>query len=92
GTLLGLIQMLGSLDNPSAVGPAMAVALVTTLYGAICANMLFLPLAGKLRQKRNIEVREKALLVEGIISLGKQESPIIVEQKLQTFVPLANVA
>lgn len=92
GTLLGLIQMLQSLSDPSTVGPAMAVALVTTLYGAICSNMLFIPVAGKLRQRFEVENREKKLLIEGIISLGRQDNPVVVEQRLQAFVPVDQAA
>lgn len=88
GTLIGLIRMLGSLDDPTTVGPAMALALVTTLYGAVLANMVFLPIAGKLRNRLEEEAVLKSITLEGVISLGKQENPIIVEQKLQTFLPL----
>lgn len=89
GTLIGLIQMLGALSNPAAVGPAMAVALVTTLYGAIMANMVFLPIAGKLRNRMEEEAVVKAITVEGVISLSKQENPLIIEQRLQTFKSIA---
>ncbi|RMG42262.1 MAG: motility protein A [Candidatus Dadabacteria bacterium] len=88
GTLIGLIQMLGALDNPQTVGPAMAVALVTTLYGALLANLFFLPVAGKLRNRLQAEALVKAISVEGAISLGQQENPIVLEQRLQSFMPL----
>lgn len=87
GTLVGLIHMLGALDDPSTVGPAMGVALITTLYGAVLANMLFLPTAGKLRIRAEEEALLKSITIEGIVCLTKQENPIVVEQKLQTYVP-----
>ncbi|MCB0317514.1 MAG: MotA/TolQ/ExbB proton channel family protein [Bdellovibrionales bacterium] len=90
GTLIGLIQMLGSLDNPALVGPAMATALITTFYGAILANLVFLPISGKLKNKQEEENLVKAVTIEGVLSLGKQENPIVVEQKLQGFLPIGN--
>ena len=90
GTLIGLIQMLGSLENPALVGPAMATALITTFYGAILANLVFLPIAGKLKNKQEEENLVKAITVEGIMALGKQENPIVVEQKLQGFLPIGS--
>ncbi len=88
GTLLGLVNMLGSLDDPSTVGPAMSVALLTTFYGAVLANMIFIPLAGKIKNIDNDEVLIKKITIEGVISLSRQESPIIVEQRLQSFMPV----
>lgn len=88
GTLCGLVQMLGALDNPSAVGPAMSVALLTTLYGAVIANVIFLPVAGKIKNAAEGQSLMKAITIEGVISLGKQENPIIVEQRLRGFLPL----
>lgn len=88
GTLIGLIQMLGSLDNPATVGPAMSLALVTTFYGAILANLLFLPLAGKLRNRSDEELTVKAITVEGVICMAKQENPLVIEQRLHRFIPL----
>lgn len=87
GTLIGLIQMLGALNDPTTVGPAMGVALITTLYGAVLANMLFLPIAGKLKIRAEEEALVKAVTIEGIIAIVKQENPLVVEQRLQTFVP-----
>lgn len=88
GTLIGLIQMLGNLSDPSTVGPAMAVALVTTLYGAISANFVFLPTAGKLRNRIDEESLVKAITLEGVLSLSREENPIMLEQRLQSFLPL----
>lgn len=88
GTLIGLIQMLGTLDNPSTVGPAMAIALVTTFYGAILANLFFLPLAGKIKNRSEEEAVVKAITVEGAVSLRREENSIVLEQRLQSFIPL----
>lgn len=88
GTLIGLIQMLGALDNPTTVGPAMAVALVTTFYGAILANLFFLPIAGKIKNRSEEEAVVKAITVEGAVSLRKEENSIVLEQRLQSFIPL----
>ncbi len=87
GTLIGLIQMLGNLQDPSSVGPAMSVALVATLYGAVFANILFLPLAGKLKNRMQEEALVKNITIEGLLSIARQESPIVLEQKLQSFIP-----
>ncbi len=92
GTLLGLVSMLGNLKDPATVGPAMALALITTLYGAVIANMIFLPVAGKLRNRCEEEAVVKAITIEGVLSLGKQENAIVVEQRLQSFLPLAPAA
>lgn len=87
GTLLGLVQMLSLLNDPSAVGPAMALALLTTLYGAVLANLVFLPLAGKLRLRNEEETLLRTLTIEGTLSLLKSENPILLEQRLITFLP-----
>lgn len=87
GTLIGLIQMLSSLNDPATVGPAMSIALITTFYGALLANLFFLPIAGKLRNKAQEEVLSKAITVEGVLSIGKLENPIVIEQRLKSFLP-----
>ena len=87
GTLIGLIQMLGVLDNPAALGPAMALALVTTFYGAIFANLVCLPIAGRLRNQYREGTLVKAITVEGIISIAGLESPIVLEQRFRSFRP-----
>ena len=89
GTLIGLIQMLGALNNPAAVGPAMALALVTTFYGAIAANLVFIPIAGKLRLRNQEELTLRAITIEGALSLGRQENSIMMEQRLQSYLPRA---
>lgn len=87
GTLLGLVQMLSLLDNPTAIGPAMGLALLTTLYGAILSNLIFLPLAGKLTLRNEEEKLLRSLTIEGILSLLKSENPLLLEQRLITFLP-----
>lgn len=87
GTLIGLIQMLGNLDDPSALGPGMAVALITTFYGSILANMLAIPIGKKLTQNSSREVLARELMVEGILSIQAGENPRIVEEKLKVFLP-----
>ncbi len=85
GTLIGLVQMLQSMDDPSTIGPAMAIALLTTFYGAVAANILFLPMSGKLRTRSQSEILKKELIVEGMNSILAGENPRIMEQKLHTY-------
>lgn len=87
GTLIGLINMLKALDDPSAIGPSMSVALVTTFYGSALANVVFLPLAQKLKVRSNSEILVKELMVEGLLSIQAGENPRIIEEKLKTFIP-----
>ena len=89
GTLIGLVQMLKSMADPSTIGPAMAVALLTTFYGAVGANLVCLPMAGKLRKRSKEEVAVKDMLICGILSLAAGDNPRILEQKLLVFVPPA---
>ena len=88
GTLIGLIQMLQSMDDPGKIGPAMAVALITTFYGALLANIICLPIAGKLRTRSKEEMLSKEMMIQGIISLSNGDNPRILEQKLKAFVPI----
>lgn len=86
GTVIGLIQMLRSMgEDLSMLGPAMAVALITTLYGVIMAYMFFIPLAGKLKIRSNEEIIIRQVMVEGILSIQAGENPRIVEEKLKSF-------
>ncbi len=85
GTLVGLVQMLQNMSDPSSIGPAMAVALLTTFYGAVAANLLCMPIAGKLKTRSSEEVLVKELMIEGVICLSNGENPRIVEQKLMAF-------
>lgn len=87
GTVIGLVQMLQSMDDPSAIGPAMAVALITTFYGAVLANLVFNPLSGKLKTRSKEEVLLRELALEGILSISRGENPRIIEEKLNGFLP-----
>ena len=86
GTLVGLVNMLQNLDDPSALGPGMATALITTFYGAVVANLVFIPIAGKLRIRSAEELLQKRMIMEGIMSIQSGDNPRIVEQKLATFI------
>lgn len=88
GTLIGLVQMLQSMDDPGTIGPAMAVALLTTFYGALLANIVCLPIAGKLRTRSKEETLAKEMTIQGVISLSKGENPRVLEQKLLAFLPV----
>jgi len=89
GTLIGLVQMLSTLDDPSTIGPAMAVALLTTFYGALLGSALFAPLAGKLElQMRNLILRYD-LVVAAMVSIAKKENPRMLEQFLNRKLPAA---
>jgi chemotaxis protein MotA len=85
GTLIGLVQMLQTMSDPSSIGPAMAVALLTTFYGSVLANIVCLPIAGKLKARSTEEVLVKEMMIEGVICLSNGENPRIVEQKLKAF-------
>lgn len=85
GTLIGLVQMLANMADPSNIGPAMAVALLTTFYGALLANIIFLPIAGKLKLRSSEEVQVREIITEGILSISNGVNPRILEQRLQAF-------
>jgi chemotaxis protein MotA len=87
GTLVGLVNMLGSLNNPESIGPAMAVALLTTLYGALLANVVFLPLASKLERNSATELLINQIYILGSLSIGRQENPRRLELVLNTILP-----
>ena len=87
GTLVGLVQMLGQLEDPSSIGPAMAVALLTTFYGAILANMFFLPLATKLERNAGVEAQVKQIYALGAASIARQENPRRLEVALNATLP-----
>ncbi len=86
GTLIGLVQMLQTMDDPAKIGPAMAVALLTTFYGAVIANVICSPMAGKLKMRSQSEVLIKTLIIEGMQSILSGENPRIMEQKLHAFI------
>jgi len=87
GTLIGLIQMLSMLAVPENLGPAMAVALLTTFYGSLLSTMLFLPIAGKLRSRTMIEVMNLEIIFQGAVSILQDNNPMSVYEKLSSFVP-----
>ena len=89
GTLVGLIQMLGNLDDPSSIGPAMAVALLTTFYGAVLAHMVFFPLASKLERNSDVETMVNHIYALGAASISRQENPRRLETLLNTILPPA---
>ncbi len=86
GTLIGLVQMLQSLDDPSKIGGGMAVALLTTLYGAVVANVICIPLSGKLEARAKEETAVRELIITGIIAIGGGATPRAVEEQLATFI------
>jgi len=86
GTLIGLIQMLDTMEDPSSIGPNMAVALITTLYGSFAANLIFLPIAGKLKTRSAGELLIKELCIQGIMAIQSGDNPRIVEGKLKAFI------
>ena len=85
GTLIGLVQMLASMDNPSAIGPAMAVALLTTLYGALLANLVFLPLADKLAFRTQQEQEKNSIILEGAIGICRGSTGMVLEEALKIY-------
>jgi chemotaxis protein MotA len=87
GTLIGLIQMMASMSDPSQIGPAMAVALLTTFYGAILANLVFLPIADKLEIRSKSEVLARQLIVDGMTAIIKGQAPSVLKDCLQTYLP-----
>jgi chemotaxis protein MotA len=87
GTLIGLIIMLGNLNDPSSVGPAMAVALITTLYGSMIANIFFDPMSNKLEYYSGQEILSKEITIEGILSIQGGDNPKVLEEKLKSFLP-----
>jgi len=87
GTLIGLVQMLQNLDDPSAIGPAMAVALLTTFYGSVIANIFAIPIAKKLKLRSAEEVSEKMLMAQGLLSILAGENPRFMVERLNVQLP-----
>ena len=88
-TLIGLVQMLSNLSDPSKIGAGMAGALVGTFYGAFAANMVFLPLAGKLDIRAKQETLLRELMIEGIVAIQSGEKPQLIKEKLSGYLPPA---
>ena len=87
GTLVGLVQMLAGMDDPSAIGPAMAVALLTTLYGALVSNVVCLPLCDKFDDKLETEEINQTLLIDGICQIRENKSPALIKEMLLAYLP-----
>ncbi len=85
GTVMGLVHMMSRIESPSTMGPAIATAFIATLYGVSCANLLFLPIASKLRNRHAEEVLLREIIVEGVLAIQSGENPRIVEQRLRAF-------
>lgn len=85
GTLVGLVNMLNKMDDPSAIGPGMATALITTLYGSLLANWICAPVASKLKENNGEEVMMKEIMIEGLLSIQAGENPRVIEEKLKSF-------
>lgn len=89
GTLIGLIQMLSKLHDPSSMGPAMSIALVTTFYGSLLSTMIFLPIAGKLRSLTVKELLNLEIILEGAIGILRDNNPLLVHERLSSFLATA---
>lgn len=87
GTLIGLVQMLASMDDPKQIGPAMAVALLTTLYGAVLANMIAMPIADKLSVRSGEEKNRKSLIIDALLGIQAGQNPRVIENMLETYLP-----
>ena len=85
GTLVGLVDMLNNMEDASAIGPAMAVALITTLYGSLLANWICIPTAAKLKANNSAEIVIKEIMIEGLLSIQAGENPRVIEEKLKSF-------
>lgn len=86
GTLVGLVNMLNNMDDASAIGPNMAVALITTLYGSLLANWICAPVSNKLKANNDVEMMQKEIMIEGLLSIQAGENPRVIEEKLKSFV------
>ncbi len=87
GTLIGLVQMLSNMNDPKMIGPAMAIALLTTLYGAIIANAVAIPIADKLANRNAEERLNRTLILEGLLSIQEGLNPRVIEELLKTYLP-----
>jgi len=87
GTLVGLVLMLGNMSDPKSIGPAMAVALLTTLYGALIANIFAIPLAGKLGVRSDEERHIKSMIIDGLAGIQEGRNPRVIEELLRTYLP-----
>lgn len=87
GTLIGLVAMLANMDDPKAIGPAMAIALLTTLYGAVIANALCLPIADKLKLRAAEEAMTKSLIIDALLAIQGGQNPRVIDSMLRNYLP-----
>ena len=87
GTLVGLVQMLATMDDPSTIGPSMAIALLTTMYGAVLSNLICLPMADKMEAKFKVDEQKSALIVDGVLQLRANKSPAVIKEMLVAYLP-----
>jgi len=87
GTLVGLVAMLSNMDDPKSIGPAMAVALLTTLYGAVVANMVALPISDKLKLRAAEEKLNRSLILDGVLGIQDGQNPRVIEGMLRNYLP-----
>lgn len=92
GTLIGLIAMLKTLNNPETLGPGMSVALITTFYGSILSNSIFLPMGEKIGRRATKILRQKQMILEGVLSIQAGENPRVLEEKLKSFLSIQEKA
>lgn len=90
GTLVGLVNMLNNMSDPGSIGPSMATALITTLYGSLLANWICAPVANKLKNNNEMELMEKEIMIEGLLSIQAGENPRVIEEKLKSFLAPAD--
>lgn len=87
GTLVGLVQMLATMDDPATIGPSMAIALLTTLYGAVVANLVCLPIYEKLQAKQGVEEINLTLIIDGVLQIRENKSPVLIREMLIAYLP-----
>ncbi|WP_305986765.1 motility protein A [Roseibium sp. MMSF_3544] len=87
GTLVGLVQMLANMDDPAAIGPSMAVALLTTLYGALVSNIICLPIVDKLDAKFDVDELNQTLIIDGVCQIRESKSPALIKEMLIAYLP-----
>ena len=87
GTLVGLVAMLSNMDDPKSIGPAMAVALLTTLYGAMLANMVAIPISDKLTLRRGEEEMNKSLVIDALLAIQSGQNPRVIDSMLRNYLP-----
>ena len=87
GTLIGLVAMLSNMSDPASIGPAMAVALLTTLYGAMVANMIALPISDKVALRKEEEGTVKNMIIDGILGIQAGQNPRVIDSMLRNYLP-----